>query len=245
MEDTVRLELKEGVYIGEVLNGLPHGKGKMMYAYESEPFYYEGEWKHGERHGWGKIVFNDHLSIEGKWVEDAFVHGTMIDHKETYKGDFCDGEKCGYGTIRCTTGRVWRGRWKHDKRAPDDQSDPLPNAVLVDINSKIHLVTIEDWKSDVGLGFPLDCEKIRIIDTPETKEMCSILEMSLIVYTDANAKYPCSTNEFMVDLTGEILHSGCIICGNKRGRCAPLSWQDAEELFDILVETQEDANSEE
>lgn len=42
------------VYEGEVLDGRPHGKGKLTYADGGS---YEGEWLGGEPHGKGKVIY--------------------------------------------------------------------------------------------------------------------------------------------------------------------------------------------
>jgi hypothetical protein len=56
------------IYQGEVLNGLPHGKGKITYKNGSA---YEGEFAKGDIHGKGKKIYSNGLVYEGE-----FINGT-------------------------------------------------------------------------------------------------------------------------------------------------------------------------
>ena len=51
-------------YIGEVKNGMPHGKGRSSY---SNGALYEGGWKDGRRHGKRNFTFADGDVYKGKW----------------------------------------------------------------------------------------------------------------------------------------------------------------------------------
>src|SRR5210317_1328057 len=46
--------LSEGIYVGELRNGIPHGNGRMVFREEWS--FYKGMWKHGVRHGFGTMV---------------------------------------------------------------------------------------------------------------------------------------------------------------------------------------------
>jgi hypothetical protein len=122
-----------GMYIGTLLNKLPHGKGRMVYdKYRS----YMGEWKNGHWHGKGHVmsrafdfkgmfVYNlkDGLGImkwsdgrvyKGEFWEDQ-MHGqgllTYLDGS-AYKGDFRNGKREGKGEARFGCGGQYVGYWK-------------------------------------------------------------------------------------------------------------------------------------
>lgn len=66
----------KGDYIGEKKNGVPHGKGKMVWFDGKE---YDGEWKNGKRHGKGTMIYRDGREFVGDWVNDEEVKGREID----------------------------------------------------------------------------------------------------------------------------------------------------------------------
>ena len=78
-------------YIGEVLDGEPHGRGTFTY---SDGDIYEGDW------------------INGKW------HGKGIHTKangDKYVGDFIDGNKQGKGIYTWSSGSKYEGDWINGK----------------------------------------------------------------------------------------------------------------------------------
>ena len=85
----------KGVFTGVVLRttGMPHGLGRMIY--EEDGRIYEGDWRHGRWHGWGKASFSNGDSYEGE-----------------YKFD----QRHGQGTYRWSDGRVYDGTFNEDKR---------------------------------------------------------------------------------------------------------------------------------
>jgi len=138
-----KLELDDGTYEGEIVNGIPHGKGKMTYSDDAFLFkgsVYEGDWVDGIWHGKGKIIwadgdvyegdFIDSLShgkgkmtytdgsvYEGDWIDDQ-PHGkgkyTFADGR-VYVGDFVEGELTGKGKMTYLDGKVQEGNWKDGK----------------------------------------------------------------------------------------------------------------------------------
>lgn len=50
-----------GVYDGETLNGLPHGKG----IYKSEEKSYTGSWNNGMMNGFGECIYKTGSIYEG------------------------------------------------------------------------------------------------------------------------------------------------------------------------------------
>jgi len=138
MTETIRY--KNGEYEGDVVNGNPHGKGKVTYDFGSHgKTVYEGDWVNGEYHGKGKLTYNNGTILEGDFVNGK-LHGKgkLIEagHKNTYEGDFVNGKEHGYGKHtsdegvfegeyikgrrhkgKCTynDGRVEDGYWKYYK----------------------------------------------------------------------------------------------------------------------------------
>jgi hypothetical protein len=84
-----------GVYSGQVLlsTGLPHGSGKMIY--EDDGRTYDGDWRHGRWHGWGRATFSNGDAFEG-----------------FYKYD----QRHGHGKYSWKDGRIYEGDFKEDKR---------------------------------------------------------------------------------------------------------------------------------
>jgi hypothetical protein len=59
------LNFTEASYQGQCQNGVPHGKGKMIYP---DGQYYQGEFRNGVRHGQGTHYFPDGFKLGGYWV---------------------------------------------------------------------------------------------------------------------------------------------------------------------------------
>ncbi|KAJ1435008.1 Phosphatidylinositol-4-phosphate 5-kinase, core [Sesbania bispinosa] len=93
MEDCGRLHEKifpnGDVYIGKIKGTLPHEKGKYTW---SDGTVYEGDWEGDKMTGKGLIV----------WSSGAFQ----------YEGEFSGGYLNGYGTLRTSSGCIYRGGWR-------------------------------------------------------------------------------------------------------------------------------------
>jgi hypothetical protein len=94
-----------GWYEGEVVDGLPHGKGTHLKADRSR---YTGEWVRGKRHGWGEASFATGGSYTGGWKDNAFDgQGVIVyagaGHK--YEGVFQDGRVAGLPKAEVGEGR--------------------------------------------------------------------------------------------------------------------------------------------
>ena len=102
---------KDDVYIGETLNNLPHGKGKMIFqnyenSYEGSDWefceeFYDGDWCYGLRHGKGKMQWAHGNEYEGDWLDDT-MHGNgvlILKHREgfMYEGEFKNNQYNGFG----------------------------------------------------------------------------------------------------------------------------------------------------
>lgn len=80
-QQVVRVEYSNGnVYLGTLVNGEPHGSGRMDYAdNDDDILYYEGEWKNGKHEGSGKKVWMDDMWYNGEW-KDGKMHGDGTFH---------------------------------------------------------------------------------------------------------------------------------------------------------------------
>lgn len=75
---------------------------------------YEGEFNVGQRHGEGKMDFNNGNFYIGQWQRDK-QHGFGVFHNEIegiYEGMFIEGFKEGYGKMRFANGDYYEGGWK-------------------------------------------------------------------------------------------------------------------------------------
>jgi serine/threonine protein kinase len=70
-----------GTYTGELKNGLPHGKGVLVYGQEQTSMgivkrserKYEGEWQEGMMHGKGILTYPDGSVKSGTWENDTYL----------------------------------------------------------------------------------------------------------------------------------------------------------------------------
>ena len=70
--NVIDYEIYGGLYTGELLNGMPHGYGKLVWDYGDMYQDYEGEWRNGMYHGHGKETLinkssQTHMVREGIW----------------------------------------------------------------------------------------------------------------------------------------------------------------------------------
>jgi len=117
-------------YIGEWLNGLRHGKGKLYYEngnikYEGnfikDKFegkgqynfengeYYIGEWLNDQRHGRGKLYYkNCNIKYDGDFIKDKFEgEGQYIwENGEYYIGNWLNNLKHGKGILYYKNGNI-------------------------------------------------------------------------------------------------------------------------------------------
>ena len=120
-----------GLFIGEVKDGIPNGRGKIIYTNELKGDIYEGDFKNGEPEGKGTyyhrngniysgdfkndkacgkgIFYNkDGSRYEGDWVDDAW-HGKGIRYYQNgdrIMGDYYKGSPIGKHVILHANGNV-------------------------------------------------------------------------------------------------------------------------------------------
>ena len=127
-------------YIGEINEiGQNHGKGKQ--EWDKVGTCYEGQWKNGLMHGFGKKSFSTGSYYEGEFVEDVYCgYGKYYSYKgwhsegeyqhnklngkgkyyfasgSVYEGDFIRDMFHGQGRMVYDCGDVYEGRWENDKQ---------------------------------------------------------------------------------------------------------------------------------
>ena len=107
---TIRWDNRE--YSGEIVDGLPHGQGKMTW---DNGAVYEGEWKHGAMHGQGRMIMNDGTIYEGEWENnEQNGYGAIIwTDGVSYTGYLKDGLPHGQGTLTGPDGSIDEGIWEN------------------------------------------------------------------------------------------------------------------------------------
>lgn len=103
----------EGFYEGELIQGIPNGKGKYTYHDGS---YHQGQWLNGKRDGMGRFVILDGQTYVGEWLDNE-MHGQgtlKFPNGEYYQGKWVFGKRHGFGKSGNSEG-VYKGFWFEDK----------------------------------------------------------------------------------------------------------------------------------
>ena len=66
------IEWEDGIYVGELLDGIPHGQGTWTHPDGDK---YVGEWKDGEKHGQGTYTGADGDKYAGEFKDGKFWEG--------------------------------------------------------------------------------------------------------------------------------------------------------------------------
>ncbi len=105
------IEFEDGVYVGELQNGVPHGQGTFTFLNNSS---YVGTFKNGYFYGHGELTFNGNKYV-GEFKDDLF-HGQGILYfasGATLECDWEAGEPHGQGVLTRSDGTEQSGRWVH------------------------------------------------------------------------------------------------------------------------------------
>lgn len=73
---------EDGIYEGQVVNGEPHGWGKLTYLND---VVYEGEWRKGQEHGHGTITWRNGNSFSGKFDQGKPISTTKYILTQAYE----------------------------------------------------------------------------------------------------------------------------------------------------------------
>lgn len=108
----------KGTYTGVVLRntGMPHGLGRMVYEEDRRVF--EGDWRHGRWHGYGRATFSNGDSYEGEYKFDQ-RHGTGVyrwNDGRVYDGHFSEDKRHGKGVFTWPDGAVYDGDFVNGQR---------------------------------------------------------------------------------------------------------------------------------
>lgn len=107
---------EDDIYTGEKnAKGEKHGTGKMEYENGNV---YEGQWVDGVRQGKGKITFANKSSYEGTWSNDKIAGRGIYTYfnGNVYDGQLENGVPAGFGKMTYINGDVYDGEWKEGKR---------------------------------------------------------------------------------------------------------------------------------
>ena len=127
----------KGTYTGIILRstGMPHGPGRMIYQEDRRT--YDGEWRHGRWHGYGRATFANGDTYDGEyrfdqrhgrgryqWSDGRVYDGLFREDRRhgrgtftwpdgaVYEGEFRAGQREGQGTYQFSDGGRYEGSWK-------------------------------------------------------------------------------------------------------------------------------------
>lgn len=108
------IAFREGIYTGDLVDGMPDGLGKLVLNSGES---YSGGFSEGEFNGKGVYKYNDGTSFDGMWFEGEingegtwhFADGSFI------YGEFIDGEPWGVCLYECANGDMYEGTLKNGK----------------------------------------------------------------------------------------------------------------------------------
>ena len=63
------------IYSGEILNGQPNGRGRMVYPWGA---IYAGNWKEGRKNGGGKQAHSDGRVYIGEWENGSYLSNDLV-----------------------------------------------------------------------------------------------------------------------------------------------------------------------
>lgn len=119
------LMIGENKYVGEYLNGQPHGHGTIYYSDTDEHNRksYDGTWVNGIRTGQGTMIWKDGEKYVGGW-ESGFRNGFGTDYYadgSIYEGNFLRDKRHGKGKITFSSNdscnrKYYDGDWFNDIR---------------------------------------------------------------------------------------------------------------------------------
>ena len=109
----IRKEYINGVYTGDGVNGIPHGRGKFLYKHGSV---YDGDFQKGLRHGIGTYTSIDGSVYSGEFTSDKATGKAryVLPNGEVYNGDFVDGKYEGEGRFTWTNGAYYEGQFSNN-----------------------------------------------------------------------------------------------------------------------------------
>ena len=177
-ETTVKRD-KDPLYEGERnTDGLPNGFGQLYYTDNDKNGrkIYVGEFKNGERHGKGKLIWADGSTYDGFWQDDV-RHGVGIFTNADghfYNGKWKSGKKHGKGVQNNEDGSSFEGEWFEDELIESTELQYAGHTVVkigeqlwmrknLDVDTFRngdpipHVSSFEEWKEYGEQGEPAWC----------------------------------------------------------------------------------------
>lgn len=105
----------KNVYHGQVLDGLKHGHGKIIYTNGD---IFEGKFKNDAMNGKGKIKYKDGHTYVGMFADDkknGLGKYTWGDTGDSFEGQFVDGKRNGFGKETYANGDYFEGNYVNDR----------------------------------------------------------------------------------------------------------------------------------
>lgn len=140
VNDKYKVKLKDGhvssalsggrYYVGEFLNGVPHGRGHMLHNVDKRFQYsdligsilqhggskfYDGLFENGQYHGFGQLTYPNGQKLTGEFKRGRMHNGegvTLHPDNSAYEGSYKDGFKHGRGIIVYASGRILSGEFR-------------------------------------------------------------------------------------------------------------------------------------
>ncbi|MCL2175898.1 MAG: hypothetical protein FWB73_07625 [Treponema sp.] len=202
-----KVTLESGsVYEGDLLEGNPHGKGKIIYT---DGTVYEGDWIDGLPHGKGIVVMTNGDVYKGDLIKGAMTGKGKRKYADdgvcSYIGDFVDGKPHGKGTMRFTDGNICEGDFANGVPCGETRWT-FPNGL--DIEEDEDEVEVEDTlsKQNVQQTTAKSDDEIKLIDPADTDDYDVVVnaqnEIMIVMY--AREGNPLSPQAFRTT-DGDIL----------------------------------------
>lgn len=107
------IKISTDEYVGGVVNGHYHKKGKLI----NDLGCYDGNWEYGQKSGYGKFIGTDGIIYDGQWWKDKYHgFGTWWSSCECYNGNWRNGVREGFGKMSYSNGDTYQGAWLNDLR---------------------------------------------------------------------------------------------------------------------------------
>lgn len=116
-------------YIGEFVDGVIHGNGRILFENRME---YEGQWQNGKRTGTGTLWISDKEYLHGLWKYDEMIRGVRhFESGDWYDGSFKNSLFHGYGKYFHSSGTLFDGEFENGKPAKGISLSPDGTITLI------------------------------------------------------------------------------------------------------------------
>ena len=122
-----------GVYTGEVKDGIPEGRGKLIYGGKYQGDSYEGDFRKGEPNGKGIYCHSNGNIYEGSFRNDKAYGKGIFYYKngDRYEGDFIDDNREGKGIYYFANNDRMMGDYHNNM--------PIGNHAILHFNGSVSL----------------------------------------------------------------------------------------------------------